>query len=284
MLGPARSFLYWSAKCPETPEKRDAQTPVQLPKHEKNSCPCSYHYQSESTNDITHWRTSFHFDLHRNGVFLLSSESVVGRADRKIRAQPVSLNISRGGPSYTWSSLSFIRSFPLRSLTWRHSWMAFCTRIWDLLQSESMLNGRAMGHAAWGKLGDTVLLICAFFCSFFDSSCSLTLFFGVFFLFMLVCNKPKHVRDPLCATISKWHFLLPWSSFPCFFGFPCFSLLQGIPFSFLIVFPFFPRNFRGSEERKNPCLFGGFPCFFGKKKARKRRSGYGGGVYLALGR
>ena len=42
--------------------------------------------------------------------------------------------------------------------------------------------------------------------------------------------------------------------------------------AFLLVFPFFPRNFRGSEERKNPCFFGGFPCLL-PKKTRKSRSG-----------
>ena len=49
-----------------------------------------------------------------------------------------------------------------------------------------------------------------------------------------------------------------------------FFYLQGNPCNFLIVFPFFPRNFRGLEERKNPCFFGGFPSLF-PKKARKRR-------------
>ena len=39
--------------------------------------------------------------------------------------------------------------------------------------------------------------------------------------------------------------------------------------AFLLVFPFFPRNFRGSEERKNPCFFGGFPCLFPKKQGKE---------------
>ena len=39
---------------------------------------------------------------------------------------------------------------------------------------------------------------------------------------------------------------------------------------FLSVFPFFPRNFRGSEEERiNPCLFGGFPCHFLKKQGKE---------------
>ena len=36
-----------------------------------------------------------------------------------------------------------------------------------------------------------------------------------------------------------------------------------------MVFRFLPRNFRGSEERKNPCLFGGFPCLFQKKQGKE---------------
>ena len=39
--------------------------------------------------------------------------------------------------------------------------------------------------------------------------------------------------------------------------------------AFLIVFPLFPKNFRGSEERKNPCFFGGFPCLFLKKQGKE---------------
>ena len=42
--------------------------------------------------------------------------------------------------------------------------------------------------------------------------------------------------------------------------------------AFLIVFIFFPKDFRGLARNKNPCFFGGFPCLF-LKKARKRRSG-----------
>ena len=42
--------------------------------------------------------------------------------------------------------------------------------------------------------------------------------------------------------------------------------------AFLSVFPFFPRDFRGSEERKNPCFFGVVFLAF-PKKARKRKSG-----------
>ena len=38
---------------------------------------------------------------------------------------------------------------------------------------------------------------------------------------------------------------------------------------FLIVFPLFPRNFRASEERKNPCFLDGFPCLFQKKPGKE---------------
>ena len=49
--------------------------------------------------------------------------------------------------------------------------------------------------------------------------------------------------------------------FLCVFGIPCFfSLQQGISLLFLGAFRFFPRDFEGSEEGENPCFFG-FPCF-----------------------
>ena len=44
--------------------------------------------------------------------------------------------------------------------------------------------------------------------------------------------------------------------------------------AFLSVFPFFPRDFRGSAWRKNPCFFGWFSLLF-SKKASKGRSGWG---------
>ena len=37
------------------------------------------------------------------------------------------------------------------------------------------------------------------------------------------------------------------------------------------VFPFFPRDLRGSAERKILAFLGGFPCFSPKSKARKTR-------------
>ena len=43
--------------------------------------------------------------------------------------------------------------------------------------------------------------------------------------------------------------------------------------AFLSVFPFFPRNFKGSKERKNPCFFGGFPCLFPKTQGKEDQGG-----------
>ena len=37
----------------------------------------------------------------------------------------------------------------------------------------------------------------------------------------------------------------------------------------LSVFPFFPKDFRGLAGRRNPCLFGGFPCCFPKRQGKE---------------
>ena len=37
----------------------------------------------------------------------------------------------------------------------------------------------------------------------------------------------------------------------------------------LSVFPFFPKDFRGSLGKKNPCFFGGFDCFLPKKQGKE---------------
>ena len=51
-----------------------------------------------------------------------------------------------------------------------------------------------------------------------------------------------------------------------------FSPLQGFPFVFLSVFPFFSRDFRGSVGIKNPCFFWvAFLAFSKKNKERKDR-------------
>ena len=59
--------------------------------------------------------------------------------------------------------------------------------------------------------------------------------------------------------------------FLAFLDFLAFFLSK-VFLAFWGVFPFFPKDFRGSATIKNPCFFGGFPCRF-PKKARKRRSG-----------
>ena len=71
--------------------------------------------------------------------------------------------------------------------------------------------------------------------------------------------------------------VLPFLAFLEFLAFfPCkdflvFPPLQGFPCS-SERFPFLFQGFLGSEGKKNPCFFGGFPCLF-PKKARKGRTG-----------
>ena len=52
--------------------------------------------------------------------------------------------------------------------------------------------------------------------------------------------------------------------FLAFLEFLAFSLVRNS--LLLSVFPFFPKDFRGSLGKKNPCFFGGFPCFLPKKQ------------------
>ena len=44
--------------------------------------------------------------------------------------------------------------------------------------------------------------------------------------------------------------------------------------AFFSVFPFFPRDFRGSLGIKNPCFLGGFPCRFPKKQGKEDQGGH----------
>ena len=61
----------------------------------------------------------------------------------------------------------------------------------------------------------------------------------------------------------------PCPSFPCFFGFPCFFPLRGIP-CFFERFSFFSRDFRGSVGIKIlSVFFGGFPRVFPKKQGKE---------------
>ena len=56
--------------------------------------------------------------------------------------------------------------------------------------------------------------------------------------------------------------------FLVFLDFPAFLLFEEF-LAFLSVFPFFSKDFRGSEETENPCIFGGFPCIFPKKQGKE---------------
>ena len=76
-------------------------------------------------------------------------------------------------------------------------------------------------------------------------------------------NERKRAQTPERKRAQK-----PWSSFPCFFGIPCFFSFARNSF-FLSVFPLFFRDFRGSLRKKNPCLFDGFPCLFPKKRGKE---------------
>ena len=56
--------------------------------------------------------------------------------------------------------------------------------------------------------------------------------------------------------------------FLAFWDFLAFLLFEEF-LAFLSVFPFFSKDFRGSEERDNPCLFGRVPCLFPKKQGKE---------------
>ena len=60
---------------------------------------------------------------------------------------------------------------------------------------------------------------------------------------------------------------LPNLLFLAFWVILTFFLLKDF-LAILSVFPFLPKDFRGSASRRNPCHFGGFPCCFPKKKIR----------------
>ena len=63
--------------------------------------------------------------------------------------------------------------------------------------------------------------------------------------------------------------MIPNLLFLAFLVFLAFFLFEEF-LAILSVFPFFPNNFRGSESRRNPCLFfGGFPCCFPKRQGKE---------------
>ena len=72
--------------------------------------------------------------------------------------------------------------------------------------------------------------------------------------FVVIAQAPKNPDLPFLA----------------FLDFLAFFVARNF-LAFLSVFPFFPRDFRGSEERKSLLLWVIFLAF--SKKARKRRSG-----------
>ena len=56
--------------------------------------------------------------------------------------------------------------------------------------------------------------------------------------------------------------------FLCFFEFLAFFFCKEI-LAFLSVFPFFPRDLRGSPRVKILVFWGGFPCRFPKKQGKE---------------
>ena len=67
--------------------------------------------------------------------------------------------------------------------------------------------------------------------------------------------------------VGKISLALLFILFACCFRCKAISFL-----AFLSVFPFFPRDFRGSAQGETPCLFVWvFPCFFRKSKEKKIR-------------
>ena len=62
--------------------------------------------------------------------------------------------------------------------------------------------------------------------------------------------------------------LCPNLLFLAFLVFLAFFLFKEF-LAILSVFPFFPKDFRGSASRRNPCLFGGFPCCFPKRQGKE---------------
>ena len=78
------------------------------------------------------------------------------------------------------------------------------------------------------------------------------------FIVMAFPKKTAFLRD----------FLSPDLLFLAFLVFLAFFLFKEF-LAILSVFPFFPKDFRGSAGRRNPCLFGGFPCCFPKRQGKE---------------
>ena len=72
----------------------------------------------------------------------------------------------------------------------------------------------------------------------------------------------------VCVCVCVWGFhSLIFFSLPFWFSLP-FSFSTKF-LAILSVFPFFPKGFRGSASRRNPCLFRGFPCCFPKRQGKE---------------
>ena len=56
-------------------------------------------------------------------------------------------------------------------------------------------------------------------------------------------------EEPGSYSCALWKTREPWSSFPCFFGFPCLFCCKEFP-CFFGRLPFLPMDFRGSAQRK----------------------------------
>ena len=102
--------------------------------------------------------------------------------------------------------------------------------------------------------------------------------------FLAFSQRPSDSREPPQICDSQLFFKCPETRFArrgiqirpdllslLFFDFLAFFVARNF-LAFFECFPFFPRDFRGSEDTKNPCFFGWFSLLF-PKKARQRRSG-----------
>ena len=69
--------------------------------------------------------------------------------------------------------------------------------------------------------------------------------------------------------LRTWVWYPPDLPFLAFLDFLAFFVARNFPCLILSVFPFFPRDFRGSEERNNPCFFGWFSLLFPKKQGKE---------------
>ena len=80
----------------------------------------------------------------------------------------------------------------------------------------------------------------------------------ILFVPLKVAERLRNPNRIACKPLESWRaqiaIALPLSSFPCFFGFPCFFPCKDF-LCFFEHFPFFPRDFRGSAQRKNPLVF-----------------------------